>query len=105
MTASPSPPPDPQPNGGVGSILWTLFLGSALVMLAAAPKRSRGRESLESEPRPTTGGGARSYSGRAAEIVAATQVDRGRAARNPAEITSSGWKDIAVRVYLEFNKD
>ncbi|WP_336486267.1 YihY/virulence factor BrkB family protein [Methylobacterium nigriterrae] len=105
MTASPSPPPDPQPNGGVGSVLWTLFLGSALIALATSPKRGRERGNLEPDPAWGTGGGARSYSGRAAEIVAASQIERGRAARDPAEITESGWKDIAVRVYLEFNKD
>jgi membrane protein len=59
----------------------------------------------EAEPVRASNGGARSHVGRSAELVAATQVNRGRAAESPTEITGSGWKDIAVRVYLEFNKD
>ncbi|MCJ2036817.1 YihY/virulence factor BrkB family protein [Methylobacterium sp. J-068] len=104
---SSAPRPTPAPNGDVAtSLLWTLFLGTALVALAAAPKPS-GR-AMPAAPRsrdPSDRGGARSYEGAAAEHVAATQAGRGRAARSPAEITASGWKDILYRVYLEFNND
>jgi membrane protein len=96
---------DPQPDGGGTGILWTLLLGSALIALAAAPKRPRGMPAKEADPARPGNGGARSHTGRSAELVAATQVNRGRAAESPTEITGSGWKDIAVRVYLEFNKD
>lgn len=95
------------------------MLGSALVALAAAPARrgvSAARRANEpprdleppSDDRGLQKGvaaGARSISGRAAQLTAATQPERGRAADSPAEMTRSGWKDIAVRVYLEFNKD
>ncbi|MGU3536934.1 YihY/virulence factor BrkB family protein [Methylobacterium sp. A54F] len=111
---SPSSRPPETPAEGGASILWTLVLGSALIALAAAPKRPRGDLAVQdsaqdpapnSTPERRQNGGARSYSGRTAELVGATQADRGRKARNPAEITGSGWRDIAVRVYLEFNKD
>ncbi|WP_091782034.1 YihY/virulence factor BrkB family protein [Methylobacterium sp. UNC378MF] len=115
-------PPSPSRSTGqpeTGSILWILMLGSALVALAAAPARrgvSAARPANEpprdreppSDDRGLQKGvaaGARSISGRAAQLTAATQPERGRAADSPAEMTRSGWKDIAVRVYLEFNKD
>ncbi|MCC0804734.1 YihY/virulence factor BrkB family protein [Methylobacterium sp. W2] len=79
-------------------------MGAALVALSLAP-RSRRRPQDEGKPVPRRDEGARSHSGRSAEWVAATQVHRGRAAGSPTEITRAGWKDIAVRVYLEFNKD
>ncbi|GEP09252.1 hypothetical protein MGN01_10970 [Methylobacterium gnaphalii] len=50
-------------------------------------------------------GGAHSHEGRSALWVAATQADRGRAAKNPTEIQAPGWKDIAFRVFQEFNND
>lgn len=91
------------------------MLGTALVALAVAPTR---RESVATPvaPQPTLGndrkrrtvkdeGGARSIEGRAAQLTAATQPERGRHAEGPTDIPASGWKDIAVRVYLEFNKD
>jgi membrane protein len=115
------PPTPPRPSGqpDTGSILWILMLGSALVALAAAPGRRSptvllpDREPpVEPDPpreredaRKVASPGARSISGRAAQLTAATQPERGRAADSPAEMTRSGWKDIAVRVYLEFNKD
>ncbi len=79
-------------------------MGAALVALSLAP-RSRRRTQDAGEPASRRDEGARSHSGRSAEWVAATQVHRGRAAGSPTEITRAGWKDIAVRVYLEFNKD
>ncbi|MDP4022381.1 YihY/virulence factor BrkB family protein [Methylobacterium sp. NEAU 140] len=119
---APSPSPGGQPESG--SILWTLMLGSALVALATAPGRRRTNPAHEPEPAPAprraraeperarqksqkkpVNEGARSIEGRAAQLVAATQEERGRQADGPTEIPSSGWKDIAVRVYLEFNKD
>ncbi|MBO1018562.1 YihY/virulence factor BrkB family protein [Methylobacterium sp. SD274] len=85
-------------------MVWTLAMGAALVALSLAP-RSRGARREGEPPEPRRDEGARSHSGRSAEWVAATQVHRGRAADSPTEITRAGWKDIAVRVYLEFNKD
>ncbi|CAM3074118.1 hypothetical protein JHFBIEKO_4453 [Methylobacterium mesophilicum] len=96
------------------------MLGSALVALAATPARrrtptvpERPEPPVEPVPSHATASvrdkainvGARSIAGRAAQLTAATQPERGRAADSPAEMTRSGWKDIAVRVYLEFNKD
>jgi membrane protein len=101
-----------------GSVLWILMLGSALVALAAAPARRRGATGFAPPADPDrpeaddpagagrgAAAGARSISGRAAQLTAATQTARGRAADSPAAMTRSGWKDIAIRVYLEFNKD
>ena len=115
------PPSPSRPSGqpDTGSILWILMLGSALVALAAAPARRgvpvRARDAgppRDPEPPQDPGAankgvaaGARSISGRAAQLTAATQPERGRAANSPAEMTRSGWKDITVRVYLEFNRD
>lgn len=117
-------PPRPGPEPDTGSVLWILMLGSALVALAATPARRRAPAMPELPPelpeqpaeplRSDTAApvrnkainvGARSIVGRAAQLTAATQPERGRAADSPAEMTGAGWKDIAVRVYLEFNKD
>ncbi|MHB2208787.1 YihY/virulence factor BrkB family protein [Methylobacterium sp. CM6257] len=115
----PSSPSRPSGQPDTGSVLWILMLGSALVALAAAPGR-RFLPVLPTAAEPPTdpeqgcdgedahegvAAGARSISGRAAQLMAATQPERGRTANSPAEMTGSGWKDIAVRVYLEFNKD
>ncbi|MCJ2080444.1 YihY/virulence factor BrkB family protein [Methylobacterium sp. J-090] len=99
----PSPPRPAQETSG--SVLWSLALGAALITLAASSRRKHAPDPSPPSPDRASEGGARSYSGRAAERVAATQAERGRAARTPLEITASGWKDILFRVYLEFNKD
>ncbi len=91
------------------------MLGSALIAIVAAQVR-RGapearplpRATVEARPShrvATSGQGAGSYSGRSAQRVADTQPERGRAATSPAQITRAGWKDVAVRTFLEFNKD
>ena len=92
------------------------MLGSALIALVAAQTR-RGtpavqpaaERAVERRPAqrvaPSGQAGARSHSGRAAQRIAETQPERGRAATNPTEITAAGWKDVAVRTFLEFNKD
>ncbi|MBE7199218.1 MAG: YihY/virulence factor BrkB family protein, partial [Parafilimonas terrae] len=113
-----TPPPSRstgQPE--TGSILWILMLGSALVTLAAArrsepapqpaaaPSVEPEHACAEETRRKGVAPGARSITGRAAQLTAATQPERGRSAETPAEMTRAGWKDIAVRVYLEFNKD
>ncbi|WP_204333455.1 hypothetical protein, partial [Proteus mirabilis] len=51
------------------------------------------------------GEGAHSHEGRSAELVAATQRDRGRHAASPVQIPPRGWRDVLTRVYMEFNKD
>ena len=97
---------NPPPAGAAAnSLLWTLLLGTALVALAAAPKRSGPVLPAPQSYDPSAKAGARSHEGAAAQHVAATQVERGRAAHSPTEITASGWKDILVRVYLEFLQD
>ena len=117
MTPPPSRSTGPSETG---SILWILMLGSALVTLAAArrgepvprataeppadPEPARA-VTADKDPRRNVAPGARSISGRAAQLTVATQPERGRTAETPAEMTRAGWKDIAVRVYLEFNKD
>jgi membrane protein len=111
--------PAPRPSGSpeTTSTLWILMLGTALVALSLAPtRRDRVAAPAKALPAPGTGeekrrrdgkddAGARSIEGRAAELTAATQPERGRHATTPSEIPASGWKDIAVRVYLEFLKD
>jgi membrane protein len=107
VTAAMSSSPDPAPaQKGAAPVLWTLALGTALVVLTAGTRaRPRTGSAVPTPPEPVRNDGARSYSGRSAEWVAATQTERGRDARTPLDITRSGWKDILVRVYLEFNKD
>ncbi|MCE4222730.1 YihY/virulence factor BrkB family protein [Methylobacterium sp. C25] len=103
----PSPPASPSERPGeAGSALWTVALGIALVAIAASPRRRRSERDAEPEPERTArANGAHSHEGRTARWVAATQEDRGRAARDPTEIPAPGWKDIAFRVFQEFNKD
>ena len=104
MPAPGSTEPSHEATGG--SVLWTLFLGSALLAIAMAPRRAGASLAAEAkEPPKRPDDGAYSYTGQAAELVAATEPERGRAARSPQEIPAPGWKDIAYRVYLEFNKD
>lgn len=97
-------PARPTPAPETASLLWTLFLGTALVALAAAPRARTSAPAGEAPPE-RSGAGAASYEGHAARHVAATQPNRGRDAARPDEIPHRGWKDIAYRVYLEFNKD
>ncbi|NEU13015.1 YihY/virulence factor BrkB family protein [Methylobacterium sp. BTF04] len=84
-------------------------MGAALAALAVGgPLRRAGAANApaaDRDPAPTRTQGARSYSGVAADRIAAKEVARGRHAGSPTQITASGWKDILVRVYLEFNKD
>ncbi len=68
------------------------------------PSRSR-PGSRQAREEKTSTAGARSIEGRAAQLIAATQPERGRHAEGPTDIPASGWKDIAIRVYLEFLKD
>ncbi|SFG37278.1 YihY/virulence factor BrkB family protein [Methylobacterium gossipiicola] len=103
MSSSPEPAPAPK---GAAPVLWTLALGTALVVLAAGSRaRPRGAGSAVAPPEPGRTEGAQSHTGPAAEWVAATQPERGRDARTPLEITRLGWKDILVRVYREFIAD
>ncbi|WP_342163695.1 YihY/virulence factor BrkB family protein [Methylobacterium sp. SD21] len=105
--------PSPRPGGppDQASTLWILMLGSALVALTLAqPKRDAAAiPAPEPEPKgnrkPASTLGARSIEGHAAKLIAATQPERGRHAEHPADIPASGWKDILIRVYLEFIKD
>ena len=112
----PTPPPGPRsPSSEDGSVVWMLMLGSALMALVAAQSRKgpamaspavdRAVEPPARLPATNNQGGARSHSGRSAQRVADTQPERGRAATDPTQITAAGWKDVAVRTFLEFNKD
>ncbi|TXN19703.1 YihY/virulence factor BrkB family protein [Methylobacterium sp. WL9] len=102
---SPSLPP-PDRTGEATSVLWTLALGAALIAVAASPRRLQVQSDSDVRPeRREKNGGAHSHEGRTARWVAATQTDRGRGAKDPTEIPASGWKDIAFRVFQEFNKD
>ena len=106
MAPPSSSQPDPSPPDGSGSVLWTLLVGSALVALVFAPRQARGRVPARAkEPRLRPDEGAHSHEGRTAELVAATQGDRGRNARGPHEIGAAGWRDIGLRVFREFLKD
>ncbi|WP_187278838.1 YihY/virulence factor BrkB family protein [Methylobacterium sp. WL12] len=113
----PTPSPGPRSASSEdGSVVWMLMLGSALIALVAAQTRKGMPEATATadpafEPRPhqrvapNGQAGARSHSGRSAQRVADTQPERGRAATDPTQITAAGWKDVAVRTFLEFNKD
>lgn len=107
----PTPPTSPARAGQTTSpTLWTVFLGTALLGLVALP-RSRVRMPPETRPSRRTDGGREptddhvSHEGAAAERLAEREVDRGRKADTPSEIPAKGWKDIALRLYREFNKD
>lgn len=108
MSSSPDPAPGPS---GPAALLWTLALATALAALAAsggrAPRRVASRAGMEPDAKPISlnDRGARSYSGAVADRIALREVARGRHAGSPTQITASGWKDILVRVYLEFIKD
>jgi membrane protein len=90
--------------------LWTVFLGTALLGLVALPRRSSGPPYV-TKPSCGLGAGSRvedepvSHEGVAAEQVAKREADRGRRADTPSEITVRSWRDIALRLYQEFNKD
>ena len=89
------------------------MLGSALVALTLVQPRRDAAAIPAPEPKPDPEGrrkpastlGARSIEGHAARLITATQPERGRHAEHPADIPASGWKDILIRVYLEFIKD
>ncbi|KQT19335.1 hypothetical protein ASG40_00270 [Methylobacterium sp. Leaf399] len=104
-----SSPPRPETRPETAAAwLWTGVMGVALIGLAAASLRARGgADPARARPGPPQpeGEGALSLSGSEARSVAAAEVHRGRAARTPAEIPASGWKDIGYRVFVEFNKD
>ncbi len=113
---TPMTTPSPRPGGSPdqASTLWVLMLGTALVALAVAqprraahphPKTPMPEPDAEADRQRATNGGARSIEGRAARLIAATQPERGRHAETPADIPAAGWRDIAIRVYLEFIKD
>jgi len=90
--------------------LWTVFLGTALLGLIALPRSRAGslpetRPSPRNDGRTDLGDGHVSYEGTAAERLAEREAHRGRKADTPAEIPAQGWKDIALRLYREFNHD
>jgi membrane protein len=92
------------------SVLWTVFLGTALLGLIAFPRR---RAASPQVWRSGQGAIANlgpddssvSHEGAAAERIVEREADRGRTANMPSEIPAKGWKDIALRLYQEFNKD
>ncbi|MEG9524470.1 MAG: YihY/virulence factor BrkB family protein [Hyphomicrobiales bacterium] len=90
--------------------LWTVFLGTALLGLVALPRRSSGPKDMTRPPHEP-GAGSRaedeavSHEGAAAQQLAEREPDRGHKADTPSEIPAKGWKDIALRLYREFNKD
>lgn len=106
-----TPPPRPSAPPETPSALWILMLGTALVALAVvrprpSPASIPAPEPAEAPPRrEERAGGARSIEGHAARHIAATQPERGRHANHPKDIPAAGWKDILIRVYLEFLKD
>jgi membrane protein len=109
MVDSRTPPTSSTPANQTASTLWTVFLGTALLGLVALPKHRAGPP----VPRPvrTTAeklgpeGGSVSHEGAAAEQLAEREPGRGRKAVTPSEIPAKGWKDIALRLYGEFNND
>ncbi|MGH1570343.1 YihY/virulence factor BrkB family protein [Methylobacterium sp. P31] len=91
-------------------VLWTAFLGTALLGFVALPRqrasRPRGVPAFrQAGDRADAGDGYISHEGAEAEHLAERETDRGRRATTPSEIPVRGWKDIALRVYQEFNKD
>nr|WP_307192829.1 YihY/virulence factor BrkB family protein [Methylobacterium gregans] len=87
-----------------------MFLGTALLGLIALPRRRAGLPLLRTPSREAgeqlgVEDGLVSHEGAAAERVAAAEPERGRQADTPSEIPAKGWKDIAIRLYQEFNRD
>ncbi|GBU16991.1 MULTISPECIES: YihY/virulence factor BrkB family protein [Methylobacterium] len=106
-----TPPPLPSARTEQSSsILWTMFLGVALVGLVALPRRRAEPLTLatgtqDSGQKLGTEDGPVSHEGAAAERVAEAEPGRGRQADTPSEIPAKGWKDIALRLYQEFGND
>jgi membrane protein len=105
-----TPPNPPAQAGQTASTLWTVFLGTALLGLVVLPRRQAGPArgaGLERETDEKLGPehGPASHEGAAADWLVEREADRGRKAGNPSEIPVKGWKDIALRLYREFNND
>ena len=85
------------------SAVWTLALAATLVGIAVLPRRRDGRrpETRSGGPRETSP----SHEGGEAQAVARTEAERGRQARTPSEIPSSGWKDVGLRVFRDLKEN
>ncbi|MHB2210935.1 YihY/virulence factor BrkB family protein [Methylobacterium sp. CM6257] len=109
--ADPRTPLAPSAQGSHTSpVLWTAFLGTALLGLIALPRHRafppRGvPASRQAGEKPGSGDGHVSHEGAAAGRLAEREADRGRKADTPSEISAQGWKDVTLRVYQEFNRD
>ena len=97
-------------EGSTSPLLWTAFLGTALLGLVALPRRRTVPMPAKAPSggglaKPGTGEGPASHEGAEAEHVARREPERGRQADTPSEIPARGWKDIALRLYREFSND
>ncbi|MCJ2005851.1 MAG: YihY/virulence factor BrkB family protein [Oxalobacteraceae bacterium] len=95
----------PQPRTETSPIVWTLFLGTALLGLVALPHRRLSSRPEGASSQLGAEEGPRTHEGAAASQVADTEVDRGRKASTPSEIPAKGWLDIGKRLFQEFGND
>ena len=87
------------------SLVWTVFLGTALLGVVALPRRSALPRRASRGDQLGSEDGPEAHEGEAAERVARTEADRGRQAEGPTEIPAKGWWDIGKRVFQEFGND
>lgn len=87
------------------SVVWSAFLGVALLGLVALPRRNADRQHTSGTGQLGSENSPRTHVGAEAERVANTEADRGRKAETPSEIPAKGWKDIGLRVFREFSND
>lgn len=86
-------------------MLWTAFLGAALLGVLALPRRREPAAPAATTSKLSPGGQPTSHERVAAERGADREPERGRKADTPSEIPALGWKDIARRLYQEFSND
>ena len=86
-------------------MVWTIFLGTALLGLVALPHRGARSRPEGGASQLGVEDGPKTHSGADAARVADSEVDRGRKAATPSEIPAKGWWDIGKRVLREFGND
>ncbi|MBM6592944.1 YihY/virulence factor BrkB family protein [Microvirga pudoricolor] len=117
MTAQIGKPEPRESATAMASTAWALLAGWVLVRLVTsggrprpplAERRLAERRRAERRVHAEPGAPPRPDDNHAdpdAALADPAAADRGRHAESPTEIPARGWKDIAYRVYEEFNQD